>query len=203
MTLLVGRSFADEHDFRSPAILADGSVKDEFVLSEHIAGKNALVFFYTMDFSFVCPTELVALANRAKAFAERNTEIIVISGDSHLAHRKWRETSPRDGGVGPLPFTMVSDISRRVARGYGVLVNDSISLRASFLIDRDGYFRHQSVYDLPIGRNVDELLRVIDGLRNYQRTGTLCPAGWQQGDEAIEPRPEALIDYMSRNAGKL
>jgi len=203
MPLLVGRSFADEHDFRSPAIMADGSLKEEFVLSEHIAGKNALVFFYTLDFSYICPTELVALANRYKSFAERNTEIVVVSGDSHLSHRQWRQISPLEGGVGPLPFVMVSDISRRIARGYGVLVNDSLAMRASFLIDREGYFRHQSVYDLPIGRNIDEFLRIIDGLRNYQRTGTLCPAGWTPGQDAITATPEALVQYMNKNARKL
>lgn len=201
--MLVGKYFDEGHNFISPAILADGTAQIDFELKPHIENKFALLFFYTLDFSYICPTELYALGNRFQKFKQLNTEVIAISGDSHLSHTEWRNKPVELGGVGDLPFTMVSDISRKIARAYDVLVNDSMSLRASFIIDPKGYFRYQAIHDLPVGRNIDELLRVLDALQTYQKTGKLLPAGWTQGKETLSPTQDNLSDYMVRNAANL
>lgn len=201
--MLVGKHFDEGHNFKSPAILADGSAQTDFELKSYIENKYAILFFYTLDFSYICPTELYALGNRFKKFQQLNTEIIAISGDSHLSHAEWRNKPVEMGGVGELPFTMVSDISRKVARAYDVLINDSMSLRATFIIDPKGHFRYQAIHDLSIGRNIDEIIRVLEGLQTYQKTGKLLPAGWSQGQETLTPTQEHLSDYMVRNAANL
>lgn len=201
--MLVGKYFDEGHNFISPAILADGTAQTDFELKPHIENKFAVLFFYTLDFSYICPTELYALGNRFRKFRELNTEVIAISGDSHLSHAEWRNKPVELGGVGDLPFTMVSDISRKIARTYDVLVNDSMSLRATFIIDSKGYFRHQSVNDLPIGRNIDGILREVEALQTYQKTGKLLPAGWQAGQDSLTPTADDLSDYMVRHAANL
>lgn len=203
MASLVGQDFAEHYDFRTPAILPDGSTKIDYRLSEHIAGKYAVLFFYTLDFSYICPTELYALGNRWKQFQALNAEIIAISGDSHLSHLQWRRSPVEAGGVGELPFTMVSDISRKIARAYQVLVNESMALRATFIIDPQGHFRYQAIHDVPVGRNIDEILRVLSGLQTYQKTGCLIPAGWTPGQDTLVPTDEDLADYMARHAARL
>lgn len=201
--MLVGKYFDEGHNFVSPAILADGSTKIDFELKPFIEGKFAVLFFYTLDFSYICPTELYALGNRIQKFKQLGAEVITISGDSHLSHSEWRNKPIELGGVGDLPFTMVSDISRKIARTYDVLINDSMSLRACFIIDPQGYFRYEAIHDLPIGRNIDEILRVLEALKTYQKTGELLPAGWTQGKDTLTPTADHLSDYMVRNAGNL
>ena len=201
--MLVGKHFDNGHNFNSPAVLADGTHKIDFELKPYIENKYAVLFFYTLDFSYICPTELYALGNRFKKFQQLNTEVIAISGDSHLSHAEWRNKPVELGGVGELPFTMVSDISRKVARAYDVLINDSMSLRATFIIDSKGYFRYQATHDLSIGRNIDDIVRVLEGLQTYKKTGQLLPAGWTQGQETLSPTQESLEDYMVRNAANL
>lgn len=203
MTPLIGQHIATHYDFRSPAVLADGEIVPDFRLSDHIEARYALLFFYTMDFSYICPTELTAIGNRIKQFRQLGVEVIAISGDSQLSHKHWRNMSRAEGGVDALPFTLVADISRSIAREYGVLMNDSMSLRASFIIDNHGYFRHQAINDLPIGRNIDELLRIIKALQHHQRTGEQMPAGWQPDQPALQADDAALADYMTRFAGDL
>ncbi|HEY8963958.1 MAG TPA: peroxiredoxin [Alphaproteobacteria bacterium] len=203
MTTFVGRFFGEGFDFISPAILPDGTVKSDFRLSDHIAGKMTVVFFYTMDFSSVCTTELIALANRARKFADRGIEVVVVSADSHLSHQQWRSKSYKGGGIGNFPFPIVSDVTRNIAKAYEVLVNDSLVLRGTFILDKEGYFRHSSVYDLPMGRNIDEIIRIIDGLQAYQQTGMLCPAGWQPGDETLKSDPDFMTDYLVAHAAGL
>lgn len=200
---LVGKSFEDGYNFASPAVLPDGSAKIDFELEHHIEGKYAVLFFYTMDFSYICPTELFSIGNRIEQFEKLNTEIVAISGDSHLSHTEWRNKHFKQGGVGPLPFTMVSDISRKVSLLYDVLMNDSMSLRATFIIDDKGYFRYQAVHDLSIGRNIDEILRVLEALQHHKKTGELMPAGWTKGKDTLRPTPEDLSAYMIKNAAKL
>ncbi len=198
--MLIGKSFEETGlNFFSPAVLPDGNVKVDFELKPYIKGKFALLFFYTLDFSYVCPTELYALAKRFDKFQKLNTEIIAISGDSYLSHLEWRNKAVELGGVGQLPFTMVSDLSRRISRSYDVLVNDSMPIRASFVIDSQGYFRYQNIHDFSVGRNIDEILRVIEALQTYQKTGQLTPAGWTSGKPTLSPNQESLCDYMLYN----
>ncbi len=201
--MLIGKHFDKLHNFSSPAVMADGSMQMDYVLKPNIENKFAVLFFYTLDFSYICPTELYALGKRFQKFRELNTEVIAISGDSHLSHAEWRNKPIEAGGVGELPFTMVSDISRKIARAYDVLVNESMSLRATFIIDSKGYFRYQAVHELSVGRNIDEITRVLLGLQTYQKTGKLLPAGWSEGQETLSATQEHLIDYMVRNAANL
>jgi len=203
MSLVIGQHFEENHDFVAPTIMPDGSINQEFSLSEYIGDYYGLVFFYSMNFGFVCPTELVALANRAKSFFKRDVRPVVISCDSYLSHLEWRKKPPEMGGIGDFPYPLVADTSRGIARGYDCLVNESIALRASFIIDREGVFRYQAVQDFQIGRNIDELIRIIDGMTNYQSTGKLCPAGWTSGDEPLTAMPDELADYMARKSSEL
>ena len=199
----IGQHYEEEFNFRSPAVLADGSVKSDFMLSEHIQGKYAVLFFYTLDFSYVCPTELISIKNRIEQFKQLGTEVVAISGDSHLSHTEWRSQSVEQGGVGALPFAMVSDISRNIAKEYGILVNDSMPLRGVYIIDNEGYFRYQVIHDLPIGRNIDEILRVLCGLQAHQSTGDLLPAGWMPGESLLNPEKPSLKAYLKENAETL
>jgi len=181
-------------------VMPDHSIKSDFQLSTYLNGSAAVLFFYTMDFSYVCPTELVALNNRIAAFEERGVKVIAINGNSHLSHQQWRKRSPLQGGVGALRFPMVADMTREIAKMYDVLVNQSLCLRATFVIDAEGYFRHQSVNDMPVGRNIDEIIRVIDALELYRTTGHVCPANWQKGEEGIIPQRQSLDEFMQENA---
>lgn len=203
MTLLIGQDFREQHDFMSPAIMPDHTVESGFQLSDYIDQTPAVLFFYTMDFSYICPTELVALNNRMAAFQERGVKVVAINGDSHLSHQQWREKSVYEGGVGNLQFPMVADMTRDIAKAYDVLINNSLCLRGTFLIDQEGYFRHQSINDLPVGRNIDEILRIIDALQLYQMSGQLCPANWQKGEPGLIPEPEKLQDFMQEKATEL
>ena len=203
MPLLIGKSYQDRHDFTGPTIMPDGSIEQEFLMSDYIRGSYGLIFFYSMNFGFVCPTELRALANRAQAFESRNVKPVIVSCDSYLSHLEWRNKPIEYGGIGEFPYPLVSDSSRGIAREYECLVNDSMALRGTFIIDREGIFRYQHVQDFPIGRNIDEIIRFIDGLRSYQKTGKLCPAGWKEGDETLTALPDALADYMTRNVANL
>ena len=203
MSLLIGKNFQENHDFQAPAVMPDGSIEQNFSLSEYIQGSYGLIFFYSMNFGFVCPTELMALSNRAQSFQSRHVKPVVISCDSYLSHLEWRNKSLELGGIGDFPFPLIADTSRGIARGYECLVNESMALRGSFIIDREGSFRYQNVQDFPIGRNIDEIIRVIDGLQSYQKTGKLCPAGWTTGQETLTAMPDALSDYMVRNVANL
>jgi len=200
MTLLVGRGAPN---FSGIASMPDGSVSAEFQLSEYIKGRMAVIFFYSMDFSYVCATELVSLNNHYEEFAKHNIAVVCISRDSQLSHQKWRNTLPKYGGVGPLKFPLIADVNHKIAAGYDVLVNDSLSLRATFLIDKIGVIRHQSVNDFPIGRNVHEILRLIDAQLFHQETGKLCPINWQSGDHGLIADDESLASFMDKYADTL
>ncbi len=195
MTLLVGKTAPD---FTSLAIMPDDSFESSFNLTKYLNGKMGILFFYAMDFSYVCPTELIAIDKRVNSFKERNVLPIAISVDSHLSHLRWKTIAPERGGIGKVQFPLVSDLTRRVSQGYDVLVNDSLSLRATFLIDKIGVVRHQSVNDLPIGRNIDEMLRTIDALQHHEKTGEVAPAGWVKGKSAMKPDEEGVEKYLSQ-----
>ena len=200
MVLFVGKPAPD---FNTLAIMPDNKFEPEFNLTKYLGGYMGVLFFYSMDFSYVCPTEIIAIQNRIKEFNARKTRPVVVSVDSHIAHLKWKKTRREEGGVDKLDFPLVSDITRRISKGYDVLVNESMALRGTFIIDKDGIVRYQGVYDLPIGRNIDEVLRVIDGLQHYQKTGQVIPAGWRKGDPAVTPGEESLSKFLVANQGAL
>jgi len=200
MGVLVGKPAPD---FTVPAVLGDGSIVDEFTLSEAIKGKYALVFFYPLDFTFVCPSELIALDHRMDAFRERNVEVVGVSIDSHFTHNAWRNTPVDEGGIGPVGYTLAADLTHSIAKAYDVESEGGVAFRGAFLIDKNGIVRSQIVNDLPIGRDMDELIRLVDAIAFNDEHGEVCPAGWKKGEEGMKASPEGVAEYLSGNAGKL
>ncbi len=186
--------------FTAQAVMEDGSFK-EVSLSDY-KGKYTVLFFYPLDFTFVCPTEIIALSERMAEFKERGAHVLGISVDSHFSHLAWRNT-PRDkGGIGEISFPLVADLDKSIARKYGVLLETpGIALRGAFLIDKKGVVRSLTVNDLPLGRNVDELLRVLDAIEFTEKHGEVCPANWNKGDTAMKPTQEGLGDYAKKKFG--
>jgi peroxiredoxin (alkyl hydroperoxide reductase subunit C) len=189
-------------DFTAPAVMPDGTIKEDFKLSD-LRGKYVVLFFWPLDFTFVCPTEILAHDHRIAQFKERNVEVVGISIDSQFTHFAWRGTSVDDGGIGPVKFPMVADIKHEITRAYGVEHPDGVALRASFLIDKAGLVQHQVVNNLPLGRNVDEMLRVVDALQFTEEFGEVCPAGWQKGEAGMTPTAEGVSAYLSAHGKKL
>ncbi len=184
--------------FTAQAVMPDNSFA-EVTLSSY-RGKYVVLFFYPLDFTFVCPSEILAFNRAAKKFAKKNTVVLGVSVDSHFTHLAWRQTPVNKGGLGEIEFPLVSDLDKKIARAYDVLLNDSVALRGLFLIDRKGIVRHQVVNDLPIGRNVDEALRTLDALQFTEEHGEVCPANWKEGDEAMKPTAEGVASYLTKHA---
>lgn len=200
MAVLVGKPAPD---FTAPAVLANGEIVDAFNLAETIKGKKAVIFFYPLDFTFVCPSELLAFDSRVAAFEERGVQVIGVSIDSHFTHNAWRNTPVNDGGIGPVKYPLVADITHDIAKNYDVESEGGVAFRGSFLIDEEGVVRHQVVNDLPLGRNVDEMLRMVDALAFHQQHGEVCPAGWTEGDAGMQASPEGVAKYLSEHAENL
>jgi peroxiredoxin 2/4 len=189
-------------DFTAAAVLPDGSIKEDFKLSD-LRGKYVVLFFYPLDFTFVCPTEIIAHDKRLDEFKKRKVEVVAVSIDSQFSHSAWRNTPVNKGGIGEVQFPIVADVNHEITRAYGVEHPASIALRASFLIDKDGNVRHQVVNDLPLGRNVDEMLRVVDALQFHEKHGEVCPAGWQKGEDGMKPTADGVADYLSSHSDEL
>ncbi|MDC0292612.1 peroxiredoxin [Candidatus Binatia bacterium] len=200
MSVLVGKSAPD---FECAAVLGDGTIQDDFRLSEATKGKYALLVFYPLDFTFVCPSELVALDNRIEQFKERNVEVIGISIDSQFTHHAWRETAPENGGIGPLKYTLAADTKHEICQAYDVESAGGVAFRGAFIIDKEGMVQSQIVNNLPLGRNMDELLRLVDALQFHEEHGEVCPAGWQKGDQGMTANADGVASYLKDNAGKL
>jgi peroxiredoxin (alkyl hydroperoxide reductase subunit C) len=201
MSVLVGRKAPD---FTAAAVLNNHKIINQFNLYDTISHKYGLIFFYPMDFTFVCPTELIALNNKIEQFKNRNVEVIGISNDSQFVHYAWRNTDINNGGIGQINFTLVADVSHKICRDYGIEYPDpTVAMRAAFIIDKQGIVRSQIVNDLPLGRNIDEILRTIDALQYYEKHGEVCPAGWKLGLEAFKPTTTDIADYLTNNANKL
>ncbi|MDZ7924052.1 MAG: peroxiredoxin C [Marinagarivorans sp.] len=200
MGVLVGKAAPD---FTAAAVLGNGEIVESFNLAATIKGKKAVIFFYPLDFTFVCPSELLAFDSRFDAFKKRGVEVIGVSIDSHFSHNAWRNTAINDGGIGQVKYPLVADITHAICKAYDVESEGGVAYRGSFLIDEEGIVRHQVVNDLPLGRNVDEMLRMVDALAFNQENGEVCPAGWQEGDEGMTASPEGVAAYLSQNASKL
>ena len=185
-------------DFTAQAAMPDGTFS-EIKLSS-CRGKYVVLFFYPLDFTFVCPSEIIAFDKAAKAFKDRNAVLLGVSVDSHFTHLAWRQTPRNKGGIGEVSFPLVSDLDKKIARAYDVLMNDSVAIRGLFLIDTHGMVRHQVVNDLPLGRNVAEALRTLDALQYVEEHGEVCPANWQVGEEAMKPTAEGVAAYLSKHA---
>jgi peroxiredoxin (alkyl hydroperoxide reductase subunit C) len=185
-------------DFTAQAVMGDNSFA-ELKLSSH-RGKYVILFFYPLDFTFVCPSEIIAFDKRLDEFKERNCELIGVSVDSHFTHWAWKNTPVDKGGIGNVRYPIVADIKKEISKLYGVLLDDSVALRGLFLIDKEGIIRHAVVNDLPLGRNVDEALRMLDALQYTEKHGEVCPANWRAGQEAMKPTAEGVAAYLAKNA---
>ena len=200
MSVLVGKPAPD---FTAKAVMPDNSIEEQFNLHKFIKGKFGLLFFWPLDFTFVCPSEIIAFNNRLKEFKLRKTEVIGVSVDSHFTHLAWKSTPVEKGGIGNVQFPLVADLTKHIARDYDVLVDEAVAFRGTFLIDEKGVVRHQVVNDLPLGRNVDEAIRMVDALHFHNEHGEVCPAGWQKGEKGMTPTAEGVASYLKSNAGKL
>lgn len=200
MSVLVGKQAPD---FTATAVLPDNSFDDKFNLKKHLKGKVGVLFFYPLDFTFVCPSEIIAFNNRLKEFKTRNTEVIGVSVDSHFSHLAWKQTPVEKGGIGNVQYPLVADLTKQIARDYDVLTNDSVAFRGTFLIDKNFVVRHQLVNDLPLGRNIDEAIRMVDTLQFHEEHGEVCPAGWDRSKEGMKADAKGVADYLAKNAGKL
>lgn len=190
-------------DFTAPAVLANGSIVNDFELSKNLGKNGAVLFFWPKDFTFVCPSEIIAMDKRVKAFNERGVNVIGVSIDSDVVHFAWRNTPVNEGGIGQVSFPMVSDITKQISRDYDVLFGGAVALRGSFIIDENQIVRHATINDLPLGRNMDEYLRLVDAILFHREHGEVCPAGWQKGDKGMKATAEGVKEYLSQNSAKL
>lgn len=200
MGVLVGKAAPD---FTAAAVLGNGEIVDSFNFAEATKGKKAVVFFYPLDFTFVCPSELIAFDKRYEEFKKRGVEVIGVSIDSQFTHNAWRNTPIDKGGIGPVRYTMVADTKHEICQAYDVEADAGVAFRGSFLIDEEGVVRHQVVNDLPLGRDIDEMLRVVDALNFHQKHGEVCPAGWKEGKEGMKASPEGVASYLAEKAESL
>lgn len=183
-------------DFTATAVMPDNTFKEDFKLSEY-KGKYVVLFFYPLDFTFVCPSEIIAFDNKLAEFKARNCEVIAVSVDSHYSHFAWKSTARNQGGIGNVQFPVVADITKGISRDYGVLHDEAVALRGLFLIDKHGNVRHALVNDLPLGRSVDEAIRMLDALQHVEEHGEVCPANWKKGEEAMAPTADGVAKYLA------
>jgi peroxiredoxin (alkyl hydroperoxide reductase subunit C) len=200
MGVLVGKQAPD---FTAAAVKANGEIVDALTMSSELSGKYGLLIFYPLDFTFVCPSELIALDHRIEQFKALNVEVLGISIDSQFTHNAWRNTPVENGGIGPLGYTLVADTTHGICQAYDVESEGGVAFRGAFLIDKDGLVRSQIVNDLPLGRNMDELLRLVEALQFHEEHGDVCPAGWQKGDKGMDASPDGVAAYLADNSGKL
>lgn len=200
MGVLVGKPAPD---FTAAAVLGNGEIVGNFTLSQAIKGKYGLVFFYPLDFTFVCPSELIALNNRVETFKKLGVEVIGVSIDSQFTHNAWRNTPVDQGGIGQVGYTLVADVKHDIVRAYDVESAGGVAFRGAFLIDNKGVVRSQIVNDLPLGRNIDELVRLVEALQFNEEHGEVCPAGWKKGEQGMKANPAGVAAYLAENASKL
>ncbi|WP_456453306.1 redoxin domain-containing protein [Hydrogenimonas sp.] len=191
-------------DFTASAVLGNNEIVDNFNLYENFGEKGTVLFFYPLDFTFVCPSEIIAFDHRLDEFTSRGVNVIGCSVDSHFTHLAWKNTPVEKGGIGQVRYPLVADLTKQIARDYDVLLEEAgVALRGSFLIDTDGTIRHAVINDLPLGRNIDEMLRMIDAMHFTNEYGEVCPAGWQKGQEGMKADPNGVAEYLEKHADEL
>lgn len=201
MSVLVGRPAPD---FTAAAVLGNGEIVDTFNFAEATKGKYAVIVFYPLDFTFVCPSELIALDKRTAELNERGVEVMAVSIDSQFTHNAWRNTAIKDGGIGQVKYTMVADVKHDICKAYDVEHPEAgVAFRGTFIIDKEGMVRQQTINDLPLGRNMDELIRLVDALQFTEEHGEVCPAGWNKGDKGMDATPTGVASYLATEADKL
>ena len=184
-------------NFTAQAVMPDGSFK-EIKLSDY-KGKYVILFFYPLDFTFVCPTEIIAFSTSMGEFQKRNTEVLGVSVDSHFSHLAWRNTDRKNGGLGDIAYPLVADVNKKITYDYGVMHEAGIAFRGLFLIDKEGVVQHQLINNLPLGRNIDEALRMVDALQFHENNGEVCPANWKNGEDGMKPDPSGSKTYFDKH----
>lgn len=200
MSVLVGKKAPD---FTASAVMPNNEINDSFNLRNYLNGKIGILFFYPLDFTFVCPSEIIAFDNRLEEFKSRGVEVIGVSVDSKYSHLAWKNTEINKGGIGQVQYPLVADLTKQIARDYDVLTGEAVALRGTFLIDQEGVVRHQVVNDLPLGRNIDEAIRMVDALKFFQTNGEVCPAGWSKGKKGMKANTAGVAEYLADNSSKL
>jgi len=188
-------------DFTAKAVMGDNTFQD-ITLSDY-KGKYVVLFFYPLDFTFVCPSEIIAFNQQLNRFKEKGAEVIGVSVDSEYTHFAWKGTPIENGGIGDIEYPLVADLNKEISRSYGILFNEAVALRATFLIDKEGIIRHSVVNDLGLGRNIDEALRMLDAQKFTDEHGDVCPANWEEGDEAMTPTAEGVAEYLGKHVAKV
>ncbi len=189
-------------DFVATVVEPNNSVKDK-KFSKMMGPKGAVLFFYPKDFTFVCPTEIVAFDNKVDEFKKRGYNVIGCSVDNEYAHIAWKNTPVNQGGIGQVKYDLISDLDKKVAKMFDVLIEEKVALRGSFLIDNEMVCRHAVINDLPLGRSIDEMIRMVDALEFYKENGEVCPANWHKGKAAIKADPKGIASYLSKNSSDL
>jgi peroxiredoxin (alkyl hydroperoxide reductase subunit C) len=190
-------------DFTATTVLGDNQIVDNFNLYENFGEKGTVLFFYPLDFTFVCPSEIIAFDHRLKEFHDRGVNVIGVSVDSQFSHFAWKNTPVEKGGIGQVRYPLVADLTKEISKAYDVLLDAGVALRGSFLIDTDGTVRHAVINDLPLGRNIDEMLRMVDTMLFTNEHGEVCPAGWNKGDEGMKADTAGVADYLAKHAEEL
>jgi peroxiredoxin (alkyl hydroperoxide reductase subunit C) len=196
MSCMIGQKAPD---FTATAVMGDNTFQDGFKLSD-LKGKYIVLFFYPLDFTFVCPTEIIEFNRKLAEFKKRNCEVVGVSVDSQFSHLAWKETPVEKGGIGKVGYPLVADLTKQISRDYGVLTPDGgVAYRGTFLIDKDGVLKHMVINDLGLGRNIDEELRMVDALQHLEQNGEVCPAGWHKGEDAMKPTQAGVSGYLAKH----
>jgi len=190
-------------DFTAAAVLGNNEIVEDFNLYKNFGEKGTVLFFYPLDFTFVCPSEIIAFDHRLDEFTKRGVNVIGVSVDSHFTHLAWKNTPVEKGGIGQIRYPLVADLKKEISKAYDVLLDDGVALRGSFLIDTDGTIRHAVINDLPLGRNIDEMIRMVDAMHYTNEHGEVCPAGWHEGEEGMKPDPNGVAEYLAKHANEL
>jgi peroxiredoxin (alkyl hydroperoxide reductase subunit C) len=190
-------------DFTATTVMGNNEIKEDFNLYENFGENGTVLFFYPLDFTFVCPSEIIAFDHRLDEFKSRGIEVIGVSVDSQFSHFAWKETPVNKGGIGMVRYPLVADLTKEISKSYDVLLDGGVALRGSFLIDKDGTVRHAVINDLPLGRNIDEMIRMVDAMLFTNEHGEVCAAGWQAGDEGMKPDHDGVADYLAKHESEL
>lgn len=199
MPMLIGQAAPT---FKATAVMPDDSMQ-EIALNDFKGRKYVLLFFYPLDFTFVCPTEIIAFNNRILQFESLDTKVLGVSIDSQYTHLAWKTTPINKGGIGSIQFPLLADVNRSISQSFGVLNSEGVAFRATFIIDKQGMIKHQAVNDLPIGRNVEESLRIIEAIQHHEMSGNVCPAGWNNNKDSFVASHDGVVDYLTANAESL
>lgn len=189
-------------DFKAVVVTGKNEIK-EMTLKQMMGKNGVVIFFYPKDFTFVCPSEIIAFDNKYNDFKEKGYEVVGVSTDNEFCHLAWKNTSIDKGGIGQVKFPLISDIKKELSRQFDILFDDAVALRASFLIDKNFVVRHAVINDLPLGRNIDEMIRMVDALNFVNEHGEVCPANWKKGQKAMKATPDGVKEYLSKNANDL